>query len=199
MVNNSRLMQTYPPDTNEKKPTTSPSCNSRLSFVRSPFTLTRSSPALTGLHLIILSTSPTVLPSGSSAHDFSLRALLSHPRGGNTLTLIRYLHVNTFHRTAFYTKAAADAAFIYKLRIQIAVTSALSFSRKIESSDRACLHTDAAADTVFIFKSRCLFECHVTPPSVCIFPEIRSFQAEDARFWHPTRTLSSALIPALHS
>ena len=93
----------YPPETSEKNPTTSPSLSSRLNLACSPFTLTRSSFAFTGLHFIILRTSPTVLPSGSFIQDRSSSALLSQPRGGKTLTFIWDHHEDAFHRAAFGT------------------------------------------------------------------------------------------------
>ena len=142
------------PDTIEKKPTTSPSRSSRLSFARSPFTLTRSSLALTGLHLISLRASPTVLPAGISAQDLTSRALLSQPAGGMILTFIRDHHKYTLHRAAFRAESAADAVLIHKFREEIPVSAALAFSCQIEGAYRASLYADAAADTVFVMKIR---------------------------------------------
>ena len=189
----------YPPETSEKNPTTSPFLSLWSSFECSPLTLTRSSYALSGLHFIIFRTSPTVLPSGMSIQDLSSSALLSQPRGGNTLTLIWNHHHDTFHRAAFSAKPAADAVIIYKFREKISVPSALSLSCQIESADRACLHAYAAADAVFIMKIRCFLECHVTPPSICLYQGILSFQAAGARSSHPSRILSSASQPAHRS
>ena len=188
-------VKNHPPETSEKNPTTSPSFSSRLSLECSPFTLTRSNFAFTGLHFMSFRTSPTVLPSGRSAQDRSSRMLLSQPRGGKILTLIRDHHHDTFHRTAFSAKPAADAVIICKFREKISVPSALSLSCQIESADRACLHADAAADAVFIMKIRCFFECHFTPPSICLCRGIRSSQEADVLFFHPIRTLSSAWRP----
>ena len=189
-------LNNQPPETSVKKPTTSPSFSTCPGFTCSPFTLTRSSFALTGLHFMILRTSPTVLPSGRSAQDLSSSALLSQPRGGNILTFIRDHHQYAFHRTAFSTKSAAYTAVIYKFREKISVSSALPLSCQIEGSDRACLHADAAADAVFIMKIRCFFKCHFTPPSICLCQGIRSSQEAGVLSFHPIRKLSSAWRPA---
>ena len=121
----------------------------------------------------------------------------SQPRGGKILTFIWDHHKDAFHRTALCTKAAADATVIHKLGEQISVSSALSLPRQIEGAYRACLNAYTAAYAVFIMKIRCFFECHITPPSICLYPVILSSQGEDVLSFHPTRKLSSALRPVL--